>query len=200
MARIIVPVGVVGIVAVQRATRAPPPSALKRALAIPSRDRKPCSASSRAGSRRGKQSVAPGWPKRGIGHMLGFMFGFNARLGRLHYFLSMIGARRHRALVLCFRAHRPRAATCQRARGHRLRTLNNGAADRRSRIVLILVEPHAAIACGFATSDGIRSASSRPGSRSWSSTSRSRTKFPALVARTTEHYRHRGRRACSISR
>src|ERR1700727_881102 len=33
--------------------------------------------------------VAPCWPKRNR-HMLGFIFGLNARLGRLHYFLATI--------------------------------------------------------------------------------------------------------------
>src|ERR1700729_152 len=79
MARIIVRIGPVGVVGAAKASPASfrqnignhvPvwPGSLHRAESNP---------------------VAPCWPKRNR-HMLGFIFGLNARLGRLHYFLATI--------------------------------------------------------------------------------------------------------------
>src|SRR6267142_2121578 len=58
-------------------------------LKLPKIDWKPYATGSGARSSLGKQFVSS-WCKKDA-PMLGFLFGFNARLGRMHYFLSTIG-------------------------------------------------------------------------------------------------------------
>src|SRR5215469_6488037 len=47
------------------------------------------------------QAISAQIAQKRVAHMLGFLFGFNARLGRLHYFLATIGLAVVVA-VLCF--------------------------------------------------------------------------------------------------
>ena len=107
--------------------------------------------------------------------MLGFIFGLNARLGRLHYFLATIVV----AVVmtgLCFLLAFSILQTSPRGTQPSFEMVKGPVIGLGALFGVISFTLQSMRI--LATSDGTRSASSRPGSRSWWSTSRWRTNFP----------------------